>query len=622
MLPLLVVLFALISLPAAAQEFGWADSAGYKQQILKTGAIKQVAYSPDGTTLYSLNGDSLWHIHHWDAETGKLLRVRTIDKTPYKPVFSITISTDALTYSVCAGVLSDNAYHARIFSLETDSLLHDVILNTSNVQQYSAVFDSTNRTLWVMFRTLDNRMSDYGPSGTVNGGMNQYQITDDKVRLIRSQNGVPYQGSFAKSKNAAAFVGYYWTAEFFRGIMTSNVKWFRTFLFHDSTNNYTEYPPDFSWQNTSQWFTPTLIEKIHTFITSDGLHYFSINNTAISHWLLSPYALISNGNLPFIPIIFASSEHNSHVLFGTEKSIACYHVSTNHCTDTISTQFIFNCLAMLDGTTTVAFGSKDGYLRLMDLPYSLPNIPNDFRTDIIRTYTDSLITFSSISSKTIVRYQWDFGDGTTDTTENTAHRYAAPGSYTIRLILTDTIGRSDTIIKQNYITALPQLIPSFSATPRQGKAPLNVQFTDESQGAIISWKWEFGDGQTDTLPNPQHTYVLRRYYHVSLTINDGLRTKKLSRTTYIHADTIEINEFAVINRSVNGSQNAHIGQYTNTEYNNMYKRGLLGKDGGLYLYECGCKHEWGQSSSVNHYDLYTPSQKIGGISWTPVQSEE
>jgi gliding motility-associated-like protein len=46
-----------------------------------------------------------------------------------------------------------------------------------------------------------------------------------------------------------------------------------------------------------------------------------------------------------------------------------------------------------------------------------------------------------------------------------------------------------------------------------------VQFTDVSTsniGNIISWEWNFGDGNTSTLQNPSHTYALSGNYNVSL----------------------------------------------------------------------------------------------------------
>ena len=52
---------------------------------------------------------------------------------------------------------------------------------------------------------------------------------------------------------------------------------------------------------------------------------------------------------------------------------------------------------------------------------------------------------------------------------------------------------------------------------------LTVNFTDastDSDGTIDHWSWDFGDGNTSTPQNPQHTYAAEGTYRVSLTVTD------------------------------------------------------------------------------------------------------
>ncbi|MBN2501164.1 MAG: PQQ-binding-like beta-propeller repeat protein [Anaerolineales bacterium] len=70
----------------------------------------------------------------------------------------------------------------------------------------------------------------------------------------------------------------------------------------------------------------------------------------------------------------------------------------------------------------------------------------------------------------------------------------------------------------------PTLDPSANVT--SGDAPLTVNFTanaSDPDGAIRDYFWEFGDGSTDVLVNPSHTFVSRGDYQVQLTVwdNDG-----------------------------------------------------------------------------------------------------
>lgn len=52
-------------------------------------------------------------------------------------------------------------------------------------------------------------------------------------------------------------------------------------------------------------------------------------------------------------------------------------------------------------------------------------------------------------------YEWDFGDGTTSTSEAPTHAYKADGSYTVALTVTDDKGNTDTQTRIDYITVLP-----------------------------------------------------------------------------------------------------------------------------------------------------------------------
>lgn len=61
----------------------------------------------------------------------------------------------------------------------------------------------------------------------------------------------------------------------------------------------------------------------------------------------------------------------------------------------------------------------------------------------------------------------------------------------------------------------PHFAASASANRTQGCDPLTVQFADASNGAI-AWTWQFGDGNSSSVKNPQHTYQGNGMYTVTL----------------------------------------------------------------------------------------------------------
>lgn len=81
----------------------------------------------------------------------------------------------------------------------------------------------------------------------------------------------------------------------------------------------------------------------------------------------------------------------------------------------------------------------------------------------------------------------------------------------------------------------------FNAAPKQGAAPLTVQFanaTAEYDGCeIVTWAWDFGDGDTSDLQNPQHIYDTPGNYSVSLTATSATGTDTMTKANYIQVTT-------------------------------------------------------------------------------------
>ena len=78
---------------------------------------------------------------------------------------------------------------------------------------------------------------------------------------------------------------------------------------------------------------------------------------------------------------------------------------------------------------------------------------------------------------------------------------------------------------------------SFKQDKTQGTPPITVQFTDHSTGYIQKREWKFGDGKTDTVANPSHTYTspdCDNQYPITLTVSNqgGSDTAKGSIWVY------------------------------------------------------------------------------------------
>ena len=128
------------------------------------------------------------------------------------------------------------------------------------------------------------------------------------------------------------------------------------------------------------------------------------------------------------------------------------------------------------------------------------------------------VSFTDLSTGSPTAWSWSFGDGGTSIAQNPSFTYTAAGTYTVSLTVTGP-GGTDTATQVGAITvAAPAPVADFSATPLSGAAPLSVNFTDLSSGAVSLWSWTFGDGGTSSLQNPSHTYASDGTYTVSLSV--------------------------------------------------------------------------------------------------------
>lgn len=126
------------------------------------------------------------------------------------------------------------------------------------------------------------------------------------------------------------------------------------------------------------------------------------------------------------------------------------------------------------------------------------------------------VNFTSITQANDLSYLWNFGDGTTSTLQDPSHTYTTSGAFHVSLIVSDSIGCSDTLYRTNYIQTINPSAGYVTPPTTVGCAPLTTQFTDATFGAV-TWLWDFGDGTTSTEQNPVHTYRSPGFYNVSLT---------------------------------------------------------------------------------------------------------
>ena len=154
----------------------------------------------------------------------------------------------------------------------------------------------------------------------------------------------------------------------------------------------------------------------------------------------------------------------------------------------------------------------------------------------------------------ISTYTFEFGDGTVigpQAGATAVHSYQAPGSYTVKVTVTDTAGLSSVAVAQ--VVANPSDFPPTAAltvTPASGSVPLAVTAdasasTDPDPTPIATYAFDFGDGTAVVGPQAgstaTHTYQSAGAYTVTVTVVDTAGNASTS-TAGVTAGTAAVDE--------------------------------------------------------------------------------
>lgn len=187
-------------------------------------------------------------------------------------------------------------------------------------------------------------------------------------------------------------------------------------------------------------------------------------------------------------------------------------------------------VAAADSTSPPNSGKATKTIQLQD---QLPTASFTFTSGTINP--TQLVSFNGTTSHdpdgVIVSYSWDFGDGSTGSGRTPSHSYSTPGTYSVRLNVTDNSG--STAISTSTLTvtarAITVSLTQSSTSPSSGQAVTITISAVDPDGTIVSTTVDWGDGTTDTIlgaaTSDSHIYTLSgptpKTYTVTVTVHDS-----------------------------------------------------------------------------------------------------
>jgi PKD repeat protein len=199
-------------------------------------------------------------------------------------------------------------------------------------------------------------------------------------------------------------------------------------------------------------------------------------------------------------------------------------VRPNHTYSAVGTYNVSLTVTDNDGDSDIATTTATIVPAPNEAPTADPNGPYSGTAGVTAVLFDG--SLSEDSDGSIVSYAWNFGDGSTGTGATPSHTYAAAGTYNVSLTVTDNDGATDTATTTASITDPANVAPIADPNgPYTGTSGTSVLFdgslSEDSDGTIVSYAWDFGDGSTGTGATPSHTYAAAGTYNVSLTVTDN-----------------------------------------------------------------------------------------------------
>lgn len=202
----------------------------------------------------------------------------------------------------------------------------------------------------------------------------------------------------------------------------------------------------------------------------------------------------------------------------------------------------------------------------------------------------------------ITAYNWDFGDSTNGNGKAVAHRYATPGLYTVKLTVMDNSKKhcnTNTDSLKVTVNAAP-----FAMAGEDIHCSVNEMLTFDgskscdTDGKIISYEWNFGDGKKDNKEIASHSFKKAGKYTVTLKVTDNSNVRN---RTAIDKMVVWVN-FPPLAKAGKSKEIA-VNEMLTLDASKSYDR-----DGEIVEYLWTCANQFEKSGKIVQHTFTTPGK--------------
>jgi parallel beta-helix repeat protein len=190
---------------------------------------------------------------------------------------------------------------------------------------------------------------------------------------------------------------------------------------------------------------------------------------------------------------------------------------------------------LLSFTYTLGASMQENRVRIRAGILYPPTASFEFTPDPASTIEPVNFTDTSTDSPngTIIWQEWDFGDGYVVYNETfVSHQFATKAFFNVTLTVGDNNSQTDSITRRVWVRNL-QPYADFTYTPTEpsvGSVSFNASTSEDPDGSIVEYRWDFDDGTVDDTISPTtiHGFEHAGTYDVTLAVvdNDGGKGNK------------------------------------------------------------------------------------------------